>query len=272
MAIVCRDNERTLGRTLDSVRGLADEIVAVDSGSTDGTIGLLERAGARVIRSAWLGYVRTKQLALDACRGDWVLCLDSDESVEADLAGAVRGALARTDAVTGVSGFAVNRVIWYRGRFLRHAWQPEWRLRLVRRGAARWTGEDPHDRLELVVGGGGVDGRGPGRVERLRGTLRHDSFETFAEHLVKQLGHARTHAAALHGAGERGSLVSLVVSPPAAFVKQVLLRRAFLDGWPGWLAAASSAAGALMKHAALIERGRGGDGVGGSGDGRDGRS
>src|SRR5690606_18481587 len=77
VAIVCRNNERTIGRTLESVRGMAAEIVAVDSGSTDGTIDLLEQAGARVIRSEWLGHVKTKQMALEACSQEWVLCLDS---------------------------------------------------------------------------------------------------------------------------------------------------------------------------------------------------
>src|SRR4029077_4245626 len=86
VAIVCKDNAATIGRTLDSVRGLAGEIVAVDSGSTDGTIGMLDAAGARVIRSEWLGHVKTKQKAMEACTRDWVLCLDSDESLEPELA------------------------------------------------------------------------------------------------------------------------------------------------------------------------------------------
>src|SRR5690606_38535587 len=80
VAIVCRDNIGTIGRTVESVSGLADEIVAVDSGSTDGTIELLEAAGARVLHTDWKGHVATKQMALEACGREWILCLDSDES------------------------------------------------------------------------------------------------------------------------------------------------------------------------------------------------
>lgn len=246
VAIVCKNNEPTIGRTLESVRGLAGEIVAVDSGSTDGTIGLLERHGARVIRSAWLGHVATKQKALDACTGDWILSLDSDESLEPDLRQSVAWAVGREG---GPDAYELNRVVYYRGRPLRHAWQPEHRVRLVRRGRARWTGLDPHDKLEPAAGAS---------VQRLRGTLRHDSIPTFAEFLAKQAQHAATMARSLHREGRRGSVVRLCFSPPGAFLKQLVLKRAFLDGWPGWLAAASTAAGALMKHAILLEVSRGG--------------
>ncbi len=259
VAIVCKNNERTIGRTLDSVRGLAAEIVAVDSGSTDGTIALLEQAGARVIHSDWLGHVRTKQKALEACSQPWVLCLDSDESVLEDLAAAIRTAIGTRGAGPGRAtstadgdaaavGFRFNRQTFYKGAPLRHAWQPEYRLRLVRREAARWGGLDPHDVLELT--------QSAAVVATLPGTLRHDSFETFTEHLRTQWSHARTMAESLHRAGKRGSVTSLIVSPPGAFLKQIVLKRAFLDGIPGWLAAASTAAGTLMKHAMLLEMSR----------------
>lgn len=248
VAIVCKDSGATIGRTLESVRNLAAEIVAVDSGSTDRTIPLLEAAGARVVRSEWLGHVRTKQKALELCTGAWVLCLDSDESLEPDLAASVRGALARPGA--GVDGYEVNRRTYYRARPLRHAWQPEWRLRLVRRGAAAWGGLDPHDQLRLASGG---------RAARLAGVLRHDSFPTFAEHMRKQWLHATTMARSLHGAGVRGSYARLLLSPTGAMVKQLVLKRGVLDGYPGWLAAASTAVAALIKHATLIELDQSGD-------------
>jgi len=245
VSIVCNDNAQTIGRTLDSVRGLAGEIVAVDSGSTDGTIGLLEAAGARVIRSQWLGHVKTKQKALEACTRDWVLCLDSDESLEPELAAVIKARLeSLAPAAIDADGFEMNRCIYYKGRPLRHVWQPEFRLRLVRCGAAQWEGLDPHDKLELLPGR---------RRARLAGTIRHDSFPTFAEHMRKQWVHATTMAASLHAAGERGSYVRLVASPTGAMLKQLVLKRGVLDGYAGWLAAASTAVGTLIKHAALIE-------------------
>lgn len=252
VAIVCKDNEATIARTLESVRELVrefgGEVVAVDSGSTDGTIALLEAHNARIIRSPWLGHVKTKQLALESCAGDWVLSLDSDESCEPELIESIRAAIVRDDRA--VCAYELNRKVYYRGVPLNHAWQPEWRLRLVRRGACAWGGHDPHDVLAPVHAGA--------RTERLVGVLRHDSITTFAEFLVKQAAHSRTMAASLHAAGVRGSSFRLVASPVGAFFKQLIIKRAFLDGWPGWLAAACTAASALMKHAMLIELDRGG--------------
>jgi len=271
VAIVCKNNQDTIERTLASVAPLAAEIVAVDSGSTDGTIPLLERYGARVIASPWLGHIRTKQLALEHCTRPWVLCIDSDESIEPDLAASIR------EAITGAStpsvgepnapsprGYLVNRKVYYRGEPLRHAWQPEWRLRLIRRGLYRWNGLDPHDYLDRVplssiaaAGDAASAGASPAAAvpsdQRLNGTMRHDSISTFADFFVKQASHARTMARSLHAAGKRGSVLRLCISPAGAFFKQVVMKQAWRDGVPGWLAASATAAGTLIKHAVLLE-------------------
>jgi hypothetical protein len=208
---------------------------------------MLEAAGARIIRSPWLGHVKTKQLALDQCTTPWILCLDSDEPPTDELIRSIVAALDKDDpaASTSLAGYRVNRKIWYRGRFLEHAWQPEWRLRLVRKGRCRWTGEDPHDRMEPI--------NPRDRVADLEGALRHDSFETFAEHLAKQVAHSRTAAASALAAGRRSSPWKLVTSPIGAFLKQIVIKQAGRDGIPGWLAAGSTAAGALMKHMVMLE-------------------
>ena len=246
IAILCKNSEPTIGRTLDSVAGLGAEIIAVDSGSTDGTIPLLERHGARVIRTEWRGYIATRQMAMDACAGDWVLALDSDESLMPELRESVRGVVAMSDPA--INGYLVNRKVFYRDRPLNFAWQPERRLRLVRRGCARSDGMEPHEHITLTR---------PSPTPLLAGDLRHDTIPSFGEFLAKQASHARIHAASMFREGQRGSLWRLVTSPPGAFLKQLLLKQAWRDGWPGWLAAASTAASALMKHALLLELSRG---------------
>jgi hypothetical protein len=258
IAIICRNNEGTISRTLESVAGLAAEIVAVDSGSTDGTIGLLERHAARVIRSEWKGHIATKQMALEACAQEWVLSLDSDESLRPELRRSIQNALQDPRPDPALAGWWVNRKVWYRDRPLNFAWQPEWRLRLVRRGRARWTGLDPHDRLEVEPGA---------TTARLAGDLRHDSISTFPDFLAKQAAHSRTMAQSMHQGGRRGSYLSLITSPPGALLKQLVLKQAWRDGWPGWLAAGSTAAATLMKHIALIEQNRGERSGSGTGDG-----
>ncbi|QOJ00171.1 MAG: glycosyltransferase family 2 protein [Phycisphaeraceae bacterium] len=246
VAIVCKNNAHTIARVLDACRPLIEhggEIVALDSGSTDTTLDLLADHHARVIATPWLGHVATKQKALDAAQREWVLCLDSDEPPDTDLQRAILDALDRDDPRVG--GYRVNRKVWYRGRYLQHAWQPEPRLRLVRKGKARWAGDDPHDRLELTD---------PAlRVDDLPGTLRHESFATFAEHLAKQAAHARVGAQSMHSAGRRTNAWRLTTSPIGAFLKQIVAKGAWRDGYAGWLAAGSTAAGTLMKHMILLE-------------------
>jgi len=243
VAIVCKDNRATLGRTLESVAGVAGEVVAADSGSTDGTLELLEAHGARIIRTPWLGYAATKQLALERCVLPWVLSLDSDEWLTAPL----REAIGRLDLGSsgGPTGYRVNRKVRYRGRFLEHAFQPEWRLRLVRRGLYRWGGLDPHDELVPLAGAG--------RTADLSGDLAHDSIESFASLLRKHVGHAELTAQSLHAAGRRAGPGRLAVSPLAAFVREAVIRRGYRDGPAGWAAAGAMAAYTLMKYVCLLE-------------------
>lgn len=253
VAIVCKNSAATIGRTLDAVKDWAADIVALDSGSTDATIPMLEAVGARVVRTEWLGHVKTKQKALEAGGGaggqPWVLSLDSDESPEPALVESIRAAVTRNDPEEGgVDGYTLNRKIFYDGRFLHYAWQPERRLRLVRAGRARWQGIDPHDQLVLIDAS-----KAPGRLD---GDLRHDSFQTFEEQFRKQVGYAKLMAGGLVAAGDRGSYWRLLTSPPSAFLKQLVLKQAWRDGWAGWLAAAATSQQALMKHAMIIELAR----------------
>lgn len=251
ISIVCKNNEPTIGRTLESVAPLAAEIVAVDSGSTDGTIGLLERHGARVIRSEWKGHVATKQMALEACTREWVLCVDSDESPEPELAREIE----RVVRTPVADGYYVNRKVFYRGRPLNHVWQPEWRLRLVRRGMFSWGGLDPHDKLQPA------EGTSPTTADLL-GDLRHDSIDDFASFLAKQAQHSATMARSMQREGKRGSVLKLATSPAGAFFKQLVVKGGWRDGWVGWAASASTGIATAMKHAILLDLSRGGPGDG----------
>lgn len=247
VAIVVKNGAATIGRTLASVKGLASEIVAVDSGSTDGTLDLLASAGAQIVSEPWQGFMRTKNRALELCTQPWVLCLDADESPQPPLLESIRRALTRDDPA--IDGYLLNRKVCYNGRFLNFAWQPEWRLFLVRRGKALWTGVDPHTHMALLPGAG--------RAERLSGDLRHDSFGSFADQFAKQVGYAKVMAPELAAKGRGpGAYWRLLTSPPGAMMKQLILKQAWRDGWPGWLAAAATAQQALMKHALIIEHAR----------------
>lgn len=230
---------RTIQRTLESVAGVADRVLVVDSGSTDGTIEACRAAGAEVVHRAWGGNVAQKQFAIDACAdARWILVLDSDESLEPELRDAMRHAIEVDDAA--IEGYEINRKLHYAGAWLHRTFQPEWRLRLVRGGAARVTGRAPHD--EILV---------TGRTARLVGDLRHDSFAGLDDMLRRQLGYART---AAESGGGGGTLAHIAVSPGAAFLKQLVLRRGICDGWRGVVCAGGAAAATLMKHLYILQR------------------
>ena len=248
--IPCKNNERTMGRVLDSVRELADQLVVVDSGSSDYTMDLVKSCRewgsceVVLIETHWRGFVKTKQLALDACTCDYTLWLDSDEPVSPELAQSIRGAMS-----DDVDGATVNRVVEYKGKLLNHCWQPEHRLRLVktalvRAGKARFAGIDPHDYLEIDP---------PHRAPLIVGVLIHESFESFAQHIDNARRLSLVSARSMHELGKRTSALKLMTSPPGAFLKQLVLKGSWRDGYAGWLCASTSAAAALMKHMMLYE-------------------
>jgi len=247
VAIICKNNADTIGRTLESVRGLGREIVAVDSGSTDGTLEILAEHGARIIEIDWMGYVETVQFAFEQCEQPWVLPLDSDESLEPELRASIE-ALELDAELTGAgkpSGYRVNRKVFYRGRFFEHTWQPEWRLRLVRKDRYRWHGMNPHYDLRPLDP--------EESIADLHGDLRHDSFSSFGELMRKHVGFAELVARGLHASGRRARPSQLVISPMTAFVRQAITRRGYRDGARGWAAAGAMAAYTLMKYVLLLE-------------------
>lgn len=235
---------RTLERSLDASLALSGRVVVVDSGSTDGTLELCRERGVETVHRDWTTMAEQRAFAMSRCLDHpWVLVLDSDETVLDDLAGSIRTALA--DAPDDVSGYTFNRMTWLHGRPLRHAFQPEHRLRLARTAVAEVRGDrgGGHDRIELRSG----------RVERLGGTLRHDSWRDLEDMLQRGLRYgARSGRTARKG----GRPVNLLVNPAAGFLKQLVLRRAFLDGWRGWVASGGVAAQALAKHLLIMERRR----------------
>jgi glycosyltransferase involved in cell wall biosynthesis len=244
VAITTQDNMRTIRRALESLQGLARRIVVVDSGSTDGTIELCKSFGAEVVHRQWDGPTSQKQFAMDLCRSsEWVLLLDSDESLEAELRQSIDDAVRQNDR--RYVGYEINRKVWFLGGWLHHTFQPEWRLRLVRGGAARVVGigengRGGHDRVEV-----------DGYVGRLRGDCRHDSWTDLAEMCHRNITLARR-AAAHQSRG--GSPLHMLFNPAAAMFKQLILRHGYLDGWRGWIAAGSVASGTLLKHLFIAER------------------
>lgn len=235
---------RTLERVFLSVQPIASRIVVVDSGSTDGTLECCRRFNAEVITLPWRGHVPQKRSVVEHCAPcEWVLILDSDESLEADLQQSI-GEVVRTND-PAFDGWELNRKVWFLGDWLHHCYQPEWRLRLFRRGRERILGAGTdglqgHDRIEM-----------DGRIGRLAGVCRHDSWADMHDLLRRNLNYAREAASFARGGG---GVLDILTRPAITLLKQMVLKRGMLDGRRGAMVAAGAAAGTLMKHLFIAER------------------
>lgn len=238
------NEERNIEACLESVRW-ADEILVVDSGSTDRTVELARKYTDRVITIEWRGYGPTKNYALELVRGDWVLWLDADERVTPELAGEIRDVLASGDGET--AAYAMGRRAFFLGRWIRHCgWYPSRVTRLFRRGMARFTEQRVHE--QLVV---------EGNVATLRHDLLHYTDPDLHHYFSKFNRYTTLAAEDLDGAGRRWSPFDLLVRPWFQFAKMYLLRRGFLDGMQGFILAVVSSAYVFVKYAKLWERQRG---------------
>lgn len=252
---VCTFNSmRTIDRLLHSVKGWTRRVLIVDSGSSDGTVEHCRAAGCDVMHRDWEGMLIQRAFCLEQAQSHaWILLLDSDESVEPDLRASIESMIAhdgrRDSAAVAQPGtgaraaacdaFEINRKVFFEGGWLHHTFQPEYRVRLVRGGRGRVEGSGPsgrgiHDRIEV-----------PGRVGRLSGTLRHDSWHDLEDFWSRSIRYSRDAART----GERGgSVLDILMRPGLAFVKQYLLRRGFLDGRRGFMMASMLATGNAMKQ------------------------
>ena len=239
VAIITLNAAAQLEACLDSVR-FADEIVVVDSGSTDGTQALAERCGARVITQDWLGFGPQKQSAVAAARYEWVLCLDADERVAPALQASIENALESPS--TGAYRFArCNRFL---GRYLRHGeGYPDWSLRLFDRRQARWSDDLVHEKVETAA-----------PVGQLAGDLLHDSAESLAVYLDKQNRYTTLAAGMALAAGKRASFGRLAFSPLVRFIKFYVVRQGFRDGLPGLIHIAIGCFNSFMKYSKMLER------------------
>jgi len=242
VAVVTLNEERNLPRCLESVKDLAAEIVVVDSGSTDKTVEIAEAHGAKVFHNPWPGFREQRNIAHRYCTHEWVLALDADEWLTPELAKAIRGRLSN-DGSGKPDGYQLNRRNFYLGDWIWHAWYPEWRLRLTRRDKSRWTGLDLHGYMEV-----------DGLEERIReGDLLHYSYRDLEHHFQVTIKYAKSGAQDYLGAGRGFRWYKLLFSPTGRFLKTLILKQAWRDGWRGVIISYSSAMSVFAKYAFLLE-------------------
>ncbi|HEY0946961.1 MAG TPA: glycosyltransferase family 2 protein [Opitutaceae bacterium] len=247
VVIVARNEAQNLPRCLASVQGWTAEIVVALNDTTDDSAAIAGGFGARVHALPWQGYRDTKNAALALAGQPWALCLDADEEVSPALREAIRAFLQRADRDTW-AGARFSRKVWFIDRWILHGdWYPDLSLRLIRRDRARWGGDAfVHEKMEC-----------DGPVVTLRGDLHHYSFPTLASHVAKINPFADLFARQQQTKGSRFSLAATVFRPGWRFFRAYVLRRGFLDGFPGFYIAVATAFGAFVRYSRLYEGERG---------------
>ena len=236
--LITKNAAATLEACLASL-AFCDEIVLVDSGSTDGTTDVAHRLGARVVEKKWLGFGRQKRFAVDSARNDWVLCIDADEVVSPQLASSITKALSNPIAPV----FRMARCNRFLGKWLRHGeGYPDWSARLFDRRSARWSDDPVHEKVLYAVT--------PGTLE---GDLMHESAEDLSEYMDKQNRYTTLAAQQLFERGKPASLAQMIASPFVRFIKLYVFRLGFLDGLPGLAHVTIGCMNSFMKYAKLAE-------------------
>lgn len=218
----------------------ADEVIVVDSGSTDDTVRMATEKGARVSTRAWTGYVDQKNHAATLARNDWILSLDADERIPPALAAEIQQLLQTEPARRG---YRVPRVAFYLGRWIRTTdFYPDYQTRLYDRRAARWQGRYVHESVRVDGGAG-----------QLQNELEHYSFRDLSDQVARLNHYATLAARQMHEAGRRANAFDLLIHPPAAFLRNYLLRRGIFDGTAGLVISLVNSYGVFLKFAKLWE-------------------
>ncbi len=235
--LITRDAATQLPACLATL-DFCDEIVVVDSGSSDATVEVAQRFGARVMETHWRGFGPQKQFAVEQASHDWVLCIDADERVS----GLLRDAILAVLSAPTFAAFRFPRCNRFMGRYLKHGeGYPDWSLRLFDRRQAHWSDAAVHERVISNAPAGTLDG-----------DLYHDSAESLEGYLEKQNRYSTLAAEAALAAGKRSSVAQLLLSPLFRFVKFYLLRRGFLDGVPGLIHILIGCYASFAKHAKML--------------------
>jgi glycosyltransferase involved in cell wall biosynthesis len=241
--IVALNEERNIGRAIRSLglgTGGADEVIVVDSGSSDRTREIAESLGARVVHEAWRGYAAQKNFASSAATHEWILSIDADEELTPALLSeitALKNEPPRFDA------WDMPRLAHYMGRWIRHSgWYPDRKVRLYHRERARWQGDYVHESVKVT-----------GTTGQLANDLLHFTCDSLEQHL--RTLDRYTSLAAKQLSSKEGTLIPmrLVIDPPWTFFRSYVLQRGFLDGAQGFIIAGMAGFYGFMKYAKARE-------------------
>lgn len=236
--IITKNEASNIAACLQSV-SFADELIVLDSGSTDGTVEIAASLGAKVSQTTdWPGFGIQKNRALELATGDWVLSLDADERVTPALAQAIQAAMAKPQA----DAYRIARLSNFGGRWIRHSgWWPDYVLRLFRRGTARFKEVAVHE---------SVLPEGP--VQTLDGHFLHYPYADLESFIAKINHYSSVAAGVMHAKGKKTSVLGALGHGAWTFIRHYVLRRGFLDGKEGLILAVMAGAGSFFRYSKLL--------------------
>ncbi|MEF8810761.1 MAG: glycosyltransferase family 2 protein [Bacteroidales bacterium] len=241
LVIITYNEERNIARCIESVGELADEVVVVDSFSTDRTEEICRQYGAKFIQHAFEGHIQQKNFAVVQATYPFILSLDADEALSDELKESIR----KVKQDRKYDGYYFNRLTNYCGKWIRHSgWYPDRKLRLFDTRKGRWKGVNPHDRYELEEGS---------RLKFLQGDLLHYCFNSIQEHVDQTNKFSEEGAKALFDKGKRSSTLKIIVKSASRFFRNYFIKLGFLDGYYGYIICRMSAFSNFIKYAKLKE-------------------
>lgn len=233
--IITHDEERNIARAIESLR-CCDEIVVVDSGSIDRTVEVARKLGARVIESPWRGYAGQKNYAAELARYDWILSIDADEALSEALEGDIW--LLKKNGPQ-FDAYTMPRLAQYLGKWIQHSgWYPDRKIRLYKRGTAKWVGEYVHESVKVT-----------GSLGHLDSNLLHYTCQSLSEHLKTMDRYTTLAAEELVSRGKTATYRNLLFDPLWTFFRTYFLHRGFLDGVEGLAIAYMAALYTFLKYA-----------------------
>ena len=237
--IITFNEERNIERCLKSLQNIADEIVVVDSFSTDETQQICAKYNVVFIQNEFKGHIEQKNFALTKSKYDHILSLDADEAISPELEKSILDTKANWQSDT----YKMNRLTNYCGDWIKHgSWYPDTKLRLALKSKVKWGGNNPHDKLVPVV---------KGKTIHLEGDLLHYSYYTIEEHLNQQQHFSSIAAKAMFNQGKKAPLYKLILNPVASVIKDIIIRQGYLDGDSGFKVAEISAKSVYWKYKKL---------------------
>lgn len=240
VVIITFNEEKNIGRCIDSVREVADEIIVLDSYSTDKTIDIASSKGAVIYQQNFAGYGPQKNAALQLCSNDLVLSLDADEALSTGLVHEIL----HEKKSPGYHAYMMNRCTNYCGKFIRHgSWYPDRKIRLFSKSIVRWNDDMIHEKVELSP---------KAIVKRLKGDILHYSFNTIDEHVAQINKFSTISAETLFLKGRRTNFFKIIVNPSWAFILAYILRMGFADGLYGFIIAVNISHLTFLKHTKLM--------------------